>query len=280
MVAGAAVLWRALVFFWDESLLLIRANVTWFVGSLPLYLVTVLICTLFVSPVEAADPEAGASMWPWILSAFVLLLVPSPFSAGVYTLSMSIVHGETPEFAVFWQAVKRWWKRTLVMYVIGAVVLGGLIFNTSFYMSVTTGLLQAVAILWVYAIVFWLTLQAYLLPLQVVSVMPPPTPTGDDGWPMDDERRQAQLTAAAEPSEPVVEPGLGTLYKRAAILALANPLFSLMLFFGTLLTMIFSTFAMPVYPLLAMSFISLIGCQGLKVLREKYFPTEARGATG
>jgi hypothetical protein len=53
-----------------------------------------------------------------------------------------------------------------------------------------------------------------------------------------------------------------------------------MLFFGTLVTMIVSTFAMPVYPLLAMSYIALIGCQGLKVLRDKYFPTEAQGATG
>ena len=174
MVAGAAVLWRALVYFWDESLLLIRANVTWFVGSLPLYLVTVGVCTLFISPVEA-DVDAP-TMWPWLVSAFVLLLVPSPMSAGVYAICMPIVHGETPEFAVFWQAVRRWWKRTLIMYVIGAVVFGGLIFNTTFYMSVTTGLLQAVAILWVYAIIYWLTIQAYLLPLLVLAVIPPPPP--------------------------------------------------------------------------------------------------------
>jgi len=53
-----------------------------------------------------------------------------------------------------------------------------------------------------------------------------------------------------------------------------------MLSFGTFLTMLLGTFAMPVYPLLAMSNIALIGCQGLKVLRDRYFPSEARGATG
>jgi len=41
-----------------------------------------------------------------------------------------------------------------------------------------------------------------------------------------------------------------------------------------------SAIAMPVYPLLAMSYVALINSQALKVLRDKYFPTEARGATG
>jgi hypothetical protein len=49
-------------------------------------------------------------------------------------------------------------------------------------MSVTTGILQAVAILWFYAIIYWLTLQGYLLPLLVNAAVPPPPPlSGDDG---------------------------------------------------------------------------------------------------
>jgi uncharacterized membrane protein YesL len=280
MVAGAAVLWRALVYFWDESLLLIRANLTWFVGSLPLYLLTVGVALLFASPVEAEmDPEMGPALWPWMLSAFVLVVMPSPFSAGVYAITVSVAQGESPGFAAFWQALKRWWKRTLIMYVIGAVAFGALIFNTIFYMSVTTGLLQAVAILWVYAIIFWLTMQAYLLPLLVMSVTPEPVLASDDGWPLD-ETRERPAPTPPQPTEPLVEPTLGTLYKRAAILALANPFFSLVLFFGTAFTMVLSAIAMPVYPLLAMSYVALINSQALKVLRDKYFPTEARGATG
>ena len=37
MVSAFGVLWRAILFVWEESLLMIRANVTWFIGSLPLF---------------------------------------------------------------------------------------------------------------------------------------------------------------------------------------------------------------------------------------------------
>ena len=66
--------------------------------------------------------------------------------------------------------IKLLWKKALVVYLIGAVVLGGLIFNTAFYMQVETGILQAVAILWFYGIIFWLTMQMYLMPLLVAAV--------------------------------------------------------------------------------------------------------------
>src|SRR5439155_1595719 len=85
----------------------------------------------------ALDPEAEPSSLPWILGAFALVAIPNPGSAGVYTIAMYIVNGETPEFSVFWQSVRRWWKRTLVLYLIGVAVITGLIFNTIFYMSVT-----------------------------------------------------------------------------------------------------------------------------------------------
>ena len=35
MLTGFRVLWRAIVHFWDESLLMMRANLTWFEASLP-----------------------------------------------------------------------------------------------------------------------------------------------------------------------------------------------------------------------------------------------------
>jgi uncharacterized membrane protein YesL len=287
MISGGAVLWRAMVHFWDESLLLIRANVMWFLAIIPLYLVTVFAIVTVTALAQwfmgsVIDPEAEPSSLPWILAAFMLVVLPSPPAAGVYTIAMYVVNGETPEFSVFWQALRRWWKRTLVMYAIGAVLLGGLIFNTIFYMSVSTGPLQAVSVLWVYVIIFWLTLQAYVLPLMVMPTVPPPTSsTDDDGWPLDEERKaeRARMRAAVPEPEPapVVEATLKDLYKRAAILALANPIFSLMLFFGTFLTLLISSFAMPVYPLLAMSFVALIHCRGFRVLYDKYSSTEARG---
>jgi hypothetical protein len=275
MLTGFRVLWRALVHFWDESLLMMRANFMWFLVSLPIYLLTVGVLGILLPPVEA---DGEGSVLPWFLAAFALVTVPSPGSAGVYAIANFVVNEETPEFSLFWRAVKMLWKRTLVMYLIGAGILGGLIFNTSFYMQATAGMLQAVAVLWVYAIVYWISLQGYLMPLLLAAAIPPPPPpTGDDGWPLDETSRRP-AKPAPEPPAPEILP-MGTLYKRAAILALANPLLSLVMLFGVIVTLALSSFALPVYPLIVMSLVALINCRGLRALREKYFPTEARGAT-
>jgi hypothetical protein len=275
MLTGFRVLWRGLVHFWDESLLMMRANVTWFVVSLPLYLLTVLVCGFFLPPVDA---ESEGSFWPWVMSAFVMVMIPQPASAGVYTIANFVVNEETPDFSIFWRGLKLLWKRALIMYLIGAGVLGGLIFNTSFYTQVS-GLLQAVAILWLYAIIYWLTLQAYLMPLLVAAAIPPPPPpSGDDGWPMDEAAKRAASEPPPTPASEILP--LGTIYKRAAILALANPLMSLVMLFGAFVTLALSSFALPIYPLIVMSLVALVNCRGLRALREKYFPTEAQGAAG
>jgi uncharacterized membrane protein YesL len=266
MLTGFRVLWRALIHFWDESLLMIRTNLTWFVISLPLYLLTVLVCGIFI---PSLDPEAGENIWPWVMSAFILVTIPGPTSAGVYAIANYVANEETPDFSLFWRAIKVLWKKALVIYLIGAGVLGGLIFNTSFYMQVSTGLLQAVAILWLYGIIYWLTMQAYLMPLLVAAAFPPPPQvSGDDGWSLDESRPRAE---PPPPPEPEFLP-LVTLYKRAAILALANPLMSLVMLFGTVIALALSSFALPVYPLIVMSLVALINCRGLRSLREKYFP--------
>ena len=275
MLTGFRVLWRALVHYWDESLLMIRANVIWFFISLPLYLLTVFVCGLFIPPLE----EGGENVMPWLLGAFILVTIPTPTAAGVYAIANHVVNEETPEFSLFWRAIKLLWKKALVIYLIGAGVLGGLIFNTGFYMQRTEGILQAVAILWLYGIIYWLTMQSYLMPLLVAAAMPPPPqPSGDDGWPMDESRQRITATPPPTP-EPEFLP-LTTLYKRAAILALANPLMSLVMLFGICIALALSSFALPVYPLIVMSLAALINCRGLRALREKYFPTEAQGAAG
>jgi len=252
MLAALRVLWRALVHFYDESLLLIRANVVWFVGSIPLFLVVMAAAWVFVPPV---DPESPPVVWPLMLAGFVLLAVPSPLAVGVYALAREIVRGETPEFGLFWVAVRRWWRRGLAMFGIGGAVLVALVFNTAFYLQVTQGWLQAVSLLWLYAILYWMTLQTYLIPLLLTS------------------------EADGEDRGPAVAP-LPALYRRAAILALANPVFSLVLLLGTVVVMVLSAIAVPVYPLVGMGYVALVGARALLHLRRKYLPEEAAEDVG
>ena len=188
MLTGFRVLWRALVHFWDESLLMIRANVTWFVVSLPLYLLTVLVCGIFIPPI---DPGAGENIWPWVMSAFILVTIPGPTSAGVYAIANHVANEETPEFSLFWRAIKLLWKKALVIYLIGAGVLRRPDLQHLVLHAGRSGLLQAVAILWLYGIIYWLSLQAYLMPLLVAAAHPTAAPV---------ERRR-RLADRREPAE-------------------------------------------------------------------------------
>jgi hypothetical protein len=107
------------------------------------------------------------------------------------------------------------------------------------------------------------------MPLLVAAAIPPPPQlSGDDGWSLDESKPAAPPPPAPEPE---ILP-LSTLYKRAAVLALANPLMTLVMLFGTALTLALSSFALPVYPLIVMSLVALVNCRGLRALREKYFP--------
>lgn len=259
MLAALRVLWRALVHLYDESLLLIRGNVVWFVGTIPLYLLVLALSWLFVPP---TDPDSPPLVWPLLLAAFAVLILPSPFAIGLYALAAVIVTGDTPDFGVFWAALRRWWRRGLAMFAISALVLVALVYNTWFYMSVTEGWLQAVSVLWLYAILFWTTLQAYLIPLLIVSDEPEPGAEAPGGQ-----------VPGTGPSVP-----LRTLYRRAAILTLANPLFSLVLLVGAVSSAVLSALALPIYPLIAMAYVALIGARGLRHLRDKYLPPEPEEA--
>ena len=260
MLAALRVLWRALVHFYDESLLLIRANVVWSVGSVPLFVLVLAAAWMFV-PTDDVTLESAPVVWPMLLAGFLLLVVPSPFGIAVYALAGEIVRGETPEFALFWVALRRHWRRGLAMFAIGGLVLGALIFNAAFYLRVAQGWVQAISVLWLYAILYWITLQTYLVPLLIA------TENEDSGAQEMPERAQQAVSLAA-------------LYRRAAILALANPLFSLVLLIGTVLTMVLSVVAVPVYPLIAMAYVALVGTRALRQLRAKYLPDELADAEG
>ncbi|MDP8923222.1 MAG: hypothetical protein M3O34_10155 [Chloroflexota bacterium] len=276
MLSAFGVLWRAVVHIWEESLLLIRANLTWFIGSLPLFLIVAFFASLLLASPDVEELPLALSGF---VAGFVLLVVPNPLSVGVYALTGHLVYGETPEFEVFWRAIKRWWKLALAMFAIGSFLLGALLFNTSFYLTRTTGLWQAIGILWVYVIIYWITLQAYLLPLLVMSELQPLEDV-DEGWSLDEPAAaRPRPTPVPRPHREQATPSLLDLYKRAAILALAHPVFSLVLLLGTLLAMILSAVALPIYPLVAMAYVALVGSLGFRQLRQRYFPSEATGAS-
>ncbi len=231
MLDALRVLWAALVGLYDESLVLIRGNLFWLVLSIPLYAVLAAV----LLPVAAM--ESGApTVWPFVLAALLVVVLPSPGAIGVGALGDVIARRESPPFDVCSGAIRRWWRRGLGLFAIGAVAFGVLAGNVVFYASVAPGVVRFVAIVWLYGLLFWLAMQLYVVPLLL------------------------RLPGAS----------LRDVYWRAAVLTLGHPLFSITLALALLVLAALSLLALPAFVLLAGSFAALAQAQAFRLLRQRH----------
>lgn len=233
MAASLRMLWVSATQLYDEALPMVGGNLAWFFLTLPLHgLLLLLVLPVF----EARLSLAGApSLLPLLATAFLGLALPTPGAAGLYRLALPVLHGETTAFRAYWAGLRRYWRQGALLFLVG---LAGLVLaaaNVIFYFQVG-GALQILALVWGYAAFFWLALQAYLYPLLLA-------------FPGDSFARR---------------------YQRAALLTLANPGTSLLLLACAFLLAGVSLFAPPIYPLLAMAFLSLAGSRALAELQARY----------
>ena len=235
MIAAASVLRWAVVGLYDESVLFLKVNVVWFVLSLPLGLPPLL---LLVGILPVGDEGRSDWVLPGLLTGLTLLLVPNPASLGVYRVAAIVDRQESPPWREFWQGTRENFAFGLVLFGIGlfGLVLG--LFNLGFYWSLEQNPLQAVSVLWIYLLLFWLGLQLYLGPLAILV----------------GERR------------------LPNLYRRAAMLVLAQPLYTLTFLLAIALVLLICVVAWPLFPLLAMGFVALIGTRAVSRLKRRYDP--------
>src|SRR5207248_4338551 len=130
----------------------------------------------------------------------------------------------------------------LRLFAIGVSGLVILAVNASFYLSAEAPALRALAVAWFYLGLFWLALQLYLGPLSILL----------------GERR------------------LLALYRRAALLVLAHPIYSLTFLFAIALFMLLSVVVVPLYPALGMAFVALMSTRALAELKRRYDPQPDR----
>jgi uncharacterized membrane protein YesL len=236
MSAAVKVLGWALVGLYDEALPFLKANVAWFFVSLPFGLPLLALLSILIQ-VRGGEEQPGIVL-ALLASGFLLLLVPNPASLGVYRLAAVMQHNESPSWGQFWTATRRNVGLGLALYFIGVAGVVVLAVAASFYLRAEQPLLQALSLLYFYLGLFWLALQLYLGPLVTLF----------------DEYR------------------LLGLYRRAALLVLAHPIYSLafLLAIGTL--MLLCLIAVPLFPALAMSFVALVGSRALYELKLRYDP--------
>lgn len=232
MLDALRVLWAALVGLYDEALVLIRGNLLWLVLTIPLYLVTAALLVPLAAMGSGAE-QVSAPAWPFLLAALLTIVLPSPGAFGVGALAEVIAQRDSPRFEICSAAARRYWRRGLVLFSLGVVVFALLAVNLLFYASIGPEALRFLAVAWLYGLLFWLALQAYLVPLLL--------------------RRP--------------DTGILDLYRRAALLTLGHPLFSGTLALALLLVAGLSIVALPVYFLLAGAFVALARAQAFRRLR-------------
>ncbi len=168
----------------------------------------------------------------WWLAA-ILVIPLAPVSAGLYYISHRIAHEQRVGADFFKEAVRDFLWPSLRLGVLDVVILITILVNLMFY-SRFTNWIRLITILWIYGLILWAAAQLYLFPLLFEQQ----------------------------------EPKVLTVVRNAAVLVLAQPLFTLVVFLlAVVLTVI--CVVLPVLLVLVWpGLMSLIGARALATVLE------------
>ncbi len=223
-MAAFRTLWTALVGLYEETLVLLGGNLAAVVLNLPIAVLLVLLGLGTSSDIQ----------WVIALVAWGLMLVPTPGNIALASLAQRAAGPDIPRFADFQVALRRYWRLALACSVVSLVALVSLVWYV--VVAVSLGWPPLVAILWLYATIFWLSLHIYLAPLAVH----------------------------------VSEPRLLDLYRRAALIALGHPGYTFMLLILLLAVSFAGVVFLPVYVLVGQAFVSLVQAHALREIRRRH----------
>jgi uncharacterized membrane protein YesL len=242
LMAAFRTLWVALVGLYEETLVLLGGNLAATALNLPLglalFLLATLAATVFGLPLGGSsdDSGGGGAQWLLVLIAWLLPFLPTPGNVGLAGLTRVAAGPDAPRFVQFRASLRTHWRLAVVATLVSLAVTLALAGNVFFYAVLATDWLRLVSILWLYALLFWLSLHVYLVPLLVH----------------------------------VTEPRLVDLYRRAAFVALGHPAYTFVLLFALLAFALLSVVFVPVYVLIGGAFISLVQAHALREIRRRH----------
>lgn len=215
--------WRAIIALYNELFFLLGINLLWWVTG-----------GIFV---------AFAGLWGWSLLSlggpwWIAPLVALP--AGPATAALAVVTRRCArelhvDRSYYFLGLKTFWRQALALSAVGTVGLTLFGLNLIFYFAQQNPLLQALAVLWAYLSLLWLSVQLYVYPI-LVSM-----------------ERPAVLAAL----------------RLGVAAALANPLFSFMLIAIAGALTVLSILLPILLPLVWPALISLLGVQSLRLFLQR-----------
>jgi uncharacterized membrane protein YesL len=231
-MAAPRTLWLALVGLYEATATLVLGNLAWIITNFPLFLVVSAVLLPFSGNVtDASGPE-----WVLLLVAWLLLFLPSPASVALAALAAVAAGPDVPHIRIFWSTLRERWRLGLVCFAISLFIAVALLANVYFYFVLGTGVLRYVAIVWLYAALFWFSMHVYV----------------------------PQLLAH------VAEPRVLDIYRRAALIALGHPVFTVLVLVEILILGTLALIFLPAYLLVGPAYLSMIEAHAFREIRRRH----------
>jgi uncharacterized membrane protein YesL len=172
-VRAFLVVGRAVVSFYNDLFLLIGMSLLWwitggiFVGLAAFMVVAGLQAATSLQNVPVADASSFFfRMAP--LCLIPLFAIPAgPATAALANVARQSARDLRADSGFYWEGFRMYWKKALGVNAISMVVLSLLLLNLVFYLSRTKSLVQALAFLWAYLVIFWMGVVIYQAPVLV-----------------------------------------------------------------------------------------------------------------
>jgi uncharacterized membrane protein YesL len=231
-MAAFRTLWAALVGLYEETLVLLEANVASLVLNLPVLLILVVIGI----PLGVVFTEDGVNGLFFYVVGALLIFMPTPGNVALGAMTQIAAGPDVPRFSAYRDALRRYWRLAARSAAVSVLVLAILVWNVTFYLNLGPGWPFAVTIFWLYASLFWLSLHVYFVPLMVH----------------------------------VAEPRVLDLYRRAAFISLGHALYTVVLLVVLLVIAVAAVVFLPVYVLVGSAFVSLAQAHALREIRRRH----------
>lgn len=149
------VTWRAFVSFYNEMFLLIGLSILWW-----------LLGGFMVGVAVVLGQGLLQLSGPWWLAP-VLAIPAGPATAALAHVARNVARERHADRAVFFEGLRLYWRSALALNAVSMTILAILILNVLFYFSMPSPWLRGLGFLFVYLVLFWLSVQLYLYPMLV-----------------------------------------------------------------------------------------------------------------
>jgi uncharacterized membrane protein YesL len=158
--------WLGILDAYNELFPVVGMNLLWLLLNIPLTLVGLAVIQIATSAMSVPEESRQAvGLVFTLLLALLLVIGPNPASAGIHLWANRLVKEERVEFSIFWEGLRQYWRPALALFLISGIGLILLIANALFYLNSDIAALRIFGIIWLYAIVLWMAMQVYPMPL-------------------------------------------------------------------------------------------------------------------